>query len=76
MKKHWLQTILDEYNTTAYAVARTGQINKDTLYRILHRSSSFLDLNISTVDAIARGLGLGSIKQFLDLYWDNLKTLD
>lgn len=74
--KHWLQLILDEHNTTAYAVAQRSGLPYNTLYRLLRRNSALGDLNISTVDGIARGLGMDGIKEFLDQYWDILNTLD
>ncbi len=66
---HWLEIIFEENNTNAYQVAKKGNGDKTTLYRLISNNTSFNNIQLSTIDMLARGLELSHI-EFIDKYFD------
>lgn len=69
LETHWLEIIADEEKTSIYQIAKDGNIDRSHLYKVIERNTDFDKMSISTMNAIARGLGL-SAYQFMDKYAD------
>jgi len=64
---HWLEVICKEEDTNPNQIAKIAEVEKDVLYKLIQRNSSFKGMSLTTMESIAIGLGLTPI-EFLSKY--------
>lgn len=71
---HWLQQIIEEQKTTVYKIAKKAKTDKSILYRLISNNANFGGMSITTMNALAVGLGM-TAQEFLDKYFDRFMEI-